>query len=82
MAAPASAWAFDDRNFVKKGVSWALRSIGHRSPVTHAASMKLATKLSKSTGATERWVGTDVLRDLTRPLVLKRIAKPSRKKTK
>ena len=67
--------ASDDRNFVKKGVSWALRHLGHRSPRLHAAAMKTATKLSKSQDATERWVGKDALRDITRPLVRNKVHK-------
>ena len=67
--------ASDERNFVKKGVSWALRSIGNRSPKLNAAAIQLATKLAESKDATERWVGKDTLRDITRPLVQKRAAK-------
>lgn len=69
--------ASDDRNFVKKGVSWALRHIGHRNARSHAAAVKTATKLSKSEDATERWVGRDALRDITRPAVLKKVRKQS-----
>ena len=65
--------AADDRNFVKKGVSWALRHLGHRSVALHAAALKTATKLSSSEDATKRWVGRDALRDITRPAVLKKI---------
>jgi len=67
--------ASDDRNFVKKGVSWALRHLGHRSQALHAAAMKTAVKLSKSEDATERWVGKDALRDITRPAVLRKVKK-------
>ena len=65
--------ASDDRNFVKKGVSWALRHLGHRSPKLHAAAIKTATRLSKSAHATERWVGRDALRDITRPAVIRKV---------
>ena len=58
--------AADERNFVKKGVSWALRSIGRRSPALHAASVELAHRLAASEQPAERWVGKDVLRDLTK----------------
>ncbi len=67
--------ASDERNFVKKGVSWALRHLGHHNAALHAAAVKTATKLSKSDNATERWVGKDALRDLLRPLVVKKVAK-------
>lgn len=70
--------ASDERNFVKKGVSWALRSIGSRNPVLHAASIDLAERLAGSTVSPTRWIGKDVLRDLQRDLVKKRVS--SRKK--
>ena len=65
--------ATDDRNFVKKGVSWALRHLGHRNAALHAAAVRTATKLSTSANATERWVGKDALRDLTRPAVRNKV---------
>jgi 3-methyladenine DNA glycosylase AlkD len=67
--------ASDERNFVKKGVSWALRGIGHRSAALHTAAVDLAKKLSASKNSTERWVGKDALKDLTRPAVARRFAK-------
>jgi 3-methyladenine DNA glycosylase AlkD/uncharacterized protein YdhG (YjbR/CyaY superfamily) len=71
----------DERNFVKKAVSWALRSMACRSPALHAESTSLAQRLAASDHSTERWIGKDVLRDITRPLVLKRVAKRSASKT-
>lgn len=65
--------ATDDRNFVKKGVSWALRHIGHRNAALHAAAVRMATKLSNSDDAAKRWVGRDALRDITRPAVIKKV---------
>ena len=65
--------AADDRNFVKKGVSWALRHLGHRSAALHAVAVTTATRLSKSGDATKRWVGKDALRDLLRPAVVKKV---------
>jgi 3-methyladenine DNA glycosylase AlkD len=65
--------ASDERNFVKKGVSWALRSIGHRSRATHAAAIETGKRLAASSDPAERWIGKDALKDLTRPLVVNRI---------
>ena len=65
--------AADERNFVKKGVSWALRHIGHRNAKLHAAAVKTATRLAKSDDATQRWVGKDALKDLTRPAVVRTV---------
>jgi 3-methyladenine DNA glycosylase AlkD len=56
----------DDRNFVKKGVSWALRGIGRRSATLHKPATALATKLAGSDDPTARWIGRDALRDLNR----------------
>lgn len=53
-----------DRNFVKKGVSWALRAIGRRSPKLRVAALALAERLAASKDEAARWVGKDALRDL------------------
>ncbi|HEX6322996.1 MAG TPA: DNA alkylation repair protein [Vicinamibacterales bacterium] len=58
--------ATDERNFVKKGVSWALRGIGHRSPALRAAALRSAERLAASGDRTARWVGKDTIRDLSR----------------
>lgn len=65
--------ASDDRNFVKKGVSWALRGLGHRSRALHAAAIKTAKQLATSEHRAERWVGRDALKDITRPAVIKKV---------
>lgn len=69
------AAAADPRNFVKKAVSWALRAIGQRRVGLHATAVALARRLAASGDATERWVGKDALRDLTRPQVVERLAR-------
>jgi 3-methyladenine DNA glycosylase AlkD len=54
------AAATDPRNFVKKGVSWALRGIGGRkSPALKAAARAMADRLASSTDKTARWIGRD-----------------------
>ncbi|HEY0864008.1 MAG TPA: DNA alkylation repair protein [Lacunisphaera sp.] len=67
--------ATDGRNFVKKGVNWALRSVGRRSRKLHTAATALAQRLAGSDDATARWVGKDAFRQLTGPAMLKRIAR-------
>lgn len=67
--------ARDERNFVKKAVSWALRGIGSRSPELHAATLALSERLLESDDAAARWVGRDVIRDISRPLVVRRATK-------
>lgn len=61
------AGASDERNFVKKGVSWALRAIGQKkSPALRVAARELATRLAASSGKNERWVGNDALREFSK----------------
>ena len=59
--------ACDERNFVKKGVSWALRAIGRRNVALNAAAKALAKRLALSKEAAPRWVGKDALRQLASP---------------
>jgi 3-methyladenine DNA glycosylase AlkD len=65
--------AADERNFVKKAVSWALRGVGRRSAKLHTASLKLATRLAASNEAAPRWIGKDALRELSSTAVRERI---------
>jgi 3-methyladenine DNA glycosylase AlkD len=60
------AGADDERNFVKKGVSWALRRVGMRGPEVKKASLALAARLAASEHVGARWVGRDALRDLAK----------------
>jgi 3-methyladenine DNA glycosylase AlkD len=60
------AYAHDPRNYVKKAVSWALREIGKKERDYGALrqATALATELSLSKNAAERWVGKDALKEL------------------
>ena len=71
--------ASDERNFVKKGVSWAFRRIGGRNAALHAASLELARRLAGSKDPTERWLGKEALRDLTNPKTLRRLRSVQKK---
>ncbi|MBK8457571.1 MAG: DNA alkylation repair protein [Phyllobacteriaceae bacterium] len=68
------AHARDPRNFVRKAVNWALRSIGKRSMACHGPALALAEKLSRSPDKTARWIGTDAVRELTAGKTLDRLA--------
>jgi 3-methyladenine DNA glycosylase AlkD len=58
--------AVDERNFVKKGVSWALRGIGKRNAKLKAAASEVARRLSGSEHAASRWIGKDALREFAK----------------
>ena len=66
--------ARDERNFVKKGVNWALRGIGRRNRALNAAALKVAKRLAASEEASCRWVGKDALRELASPKMRSRLA--------
>jgi 3-methyladenine DNA glycosylase AlkD len=76
--------ATDDRNFVKKGVSWAIRLVGRRNAALNAASIAVARRLADSESAAARWVGRDALKELTSAAVQSKLARrrrpPSRPK--
>lgn len=72
--------ASDDRNFVKKGVSWALRGMAGTGVDMREEVLALAEVLASSEHSAERWVGKDVLRDIKRPLIAKRAEKRETKR--
>jgi len=63
----------DGRNFVKKAVNWALRTIGKRSAALHAPALELAEKLAASDDRVKRWIGKDAVKELTDPKQLARL---------
>jgi 3-methyladenine DNA glycosylase AlkD len=67
--------AHDERNFVKKGVSWALRAIGRRNLALNGAALEVAKRLALSEEAACRWVGKDAQRELASPKVRAQLAR-------
>ena len=70
--------AADERNFVKKGVSWALRLIGRRNRVLNTHAVRVARHLAASPDAAARWIGKSALKELTGPVVMRRLERTSR----
>ena len=73
--------ASDERNFVKKAVNWALRSIGKRNAKLNAEALAFAERLAASEDRTARWIGKDAIRDLTGEKTLARLEKQAAKKS-
>lgn len=67
--------ATDGRNFVRKAVSWALRSIGKRSETLHGAALATAERLAASSDGTARWIGRNAVRELTDAGTLARLSR-------
>ncbi len=73
--ARAEREASDERNFVKKAVSWAIREIGQRSPALNEAAIAVARRLQAAESRAARWVGNDALRELTSEKIAQRVAR-------
>jgi 3-methyladenine DNA glycosylase AlkD len=56
--------AGDERNFVKKGVNWALRQIGKRSEFLRAEARRTAATIREQDTPAARWIALDALREL------------------
>ena len=65
-----SAQARDDRNYVKKAASWALRQIGKRSPGLNRKAIATAREIQGIDARAARWIARDALRELESPAVL------------
>ncbi len=59
--------AKDDRNYVRKGVNWALRHIGKRNNRLHRAALAEAKRIRKIPAPAARWIAADALRELENP---------------
>jgi 3-methyladenine DNA glycosylase AlkD len=68
-------YAFDERNFVKKAVNWALRNIGKRNLALNKAAVACARRIAKQNSRAARWIAKDALRELMNPKTIARIKK-------
>ncbi len=66
-------YAFDERNFVRKAVNWALRNIGKRSRALNKAAVACARRIAKQDSRAARWIAKDAIRELTDPKIIARI---------
>ncbi len=63
----------DGRNYVRKAVNWALRTIGKRNKALNARAIAIARQIAEIDSTTARWIASDALRELTDPKHLARI---------
>ena len=63
----------DDRNFVKKAVSWALRQIGKRSAGLNTKAIRTAERLERMDAPASRWIARDALTELRSDAVQARL---------
>jgi 3-methyladenine DNA glycosylase AlkD len=58
--------AWDNRNFVKKAVNWALRQISKRNNTLRPLAIQCAERILLQDSKAAKWIATDALRELNR----------------
>lgn len=71
--------AYDERNFVRKAVNWALRNIGKRNLRLNREAIRTAERIRRQGSRSARWIAADALRELKSPVVQARLRKASSK---
>jgi 3-methyladenine DNA glycosylase AlkD len=67
--------ARDERNYVRKAVSWALRQTGKRNQRLNERAVAEAERLLRSDVRSARWIARDVLRELRSDAVRERLGR-------
>ena len=65
--------AWDERNFVRKAVNWALRNIGKRNLALNRAAIASAQRIALQDSRAARWIAADALRELKSEAVQTRL---------
>lgn len=58
-------YSFDERNFVRKAVNWALRQIGKRNKNLNNKAIVLAKEIQKIDSKSAKWIAGDAIRELS-----------------
>ena len=70
--------AWDDRNFVRKAVNWALRNIGKRNVRLNREAITTAERIRRGGTRSGRWIAADALRELQSDAVRTRLLRKGR----
>jgi 3-methyladenine DNA glycosylase AlkD len=70
--------AWDERNFVRKAVNWALRNIGKRNQRLNRDAVASAERIKLGGTRAGRWIATDALRELRSDAVQTRLRRKAR----
>ena len=65
--------AWDERNFVRKAVNWALRQIGKRNLTLNNLAIDTAERIYHQDSKSARWIASDALRELRSDKILDRL---------
>jgi 3-methyladenine DNA glycosylase AlkD len=77
---PIEKVAADERNFVRKATSWALRTLGKRSLFLNKKAIESAARISKLDSKAARWVAADVLKEIKGDAVQTRLKEKAKAK--
>ena len=61
--------AWDERNFVKKAVNWALRQIGKRNNTLKIAAIETANRISLQGSKSAKWIASNAISELTKKTI-------------
>ena len=61
-------YSFDERNFVRKAVNWALRQIGKRNKALCQMALECAHQIKQQPHKSARWIASDAIRELEQKL--------------
>ncbi len=67
--------AWDERNFVRKAVNWALRQIGKRNETLRLKAIETGERILQQNSKSARWIATDALRELNDAKIIERLNK-------
>ena len=70
--------ATDERNLVKKAVSWALRHIGKRNAELNRVAIETAREIRRLDSRSARWIASDAIRELESKAVKGRLKRRMR----
>ena len=65
----------DERQYVKKAINWALRSIGKRNLVLNKKAIETAKVMLKKKNKNSFWIANDAIKELTSQKILARLQK-------
>jgi 3-methyladenine DNA glycosylase AlkD len=72
--------AYDERNFVKKAVNWALRQVGKRNLALNRKAIAAGERIRRQGSRAARWIAADALRELRGTAVQKRLRDRGKRK--
>lgn len=65
--------SWDDRNFVKKAVNWALRQLGKKNLTLNAYAIEVAERIKLQNTIAAKWIAADAIRELTSDKIQERL---------